>query len=90
MITCINNNISIHFIKYLGKYINELFKNPVSKQIKENYKDKKVRKEMYKQLNLEIKQLKNDLFNDKIEESNIKYHQWIKTNRPLLFPNKIE
>jgi hypothetical protein len=26
MITCINNNISIHFIKYLGKYINELFK----------------------------------------------------------------
>ena len=90
MITCINNNISIHFIKYLSKYINELFKNPVSKQIKENYKDKKVRKEMYKQLNLEIKQLKNDLFNDKIEESNIKYHQWIKDNRPLLFPNKIE
>ena len=90
MITCINNNISIHFIKHLSKYINELFKNPISKEIKEKYKDKKVRKEMYKQLNLEIKQLKNDLFNDKIEESNIKYHQWIRTNRPLLFPNKIE
>jgi len=60
MITCINNNISIHFIKHLSKYINELFKNPISKEIKENYKDKKIRKEMYKQLNLEIKQLKND------------------------------
>ena len=90
MLTNIHNNISIHFIEYLAKYINELFKNPVSKQIKENYKNKEVRKELYKKLNLEIKQLKNDLFHNKIEESNSKYHPWIKDNRSLLFPNKIE
>jgi hypothetical protein len=90
MLTCINNNISLNFIKYLGKYINELFKNPLLNDIKEKYKDKKIRKEKYKELNLEIQQLKNDLLNNKIEKSNTKYHQWIKYNKFLLFPKKIE
>ena len=90
ILTCINNNISLNFIKYLCKYINELFKNPLLNEIKERYKDKKIRKEKYKELNLEIQQLKNDLLNGKIEESNIKYHQWIKDNKFLLFPKKIE
>ncbi len=90
MVTCINNNISLFFVKYLCKYINELFKNPLSNQIKQTFKDKKIRKEKYNELNLEIQQLKNDLFNNKIEQSNIKYHKWINDNKFLLFPKNIE
>ena len=35
MITCINTNISTHFVKHLFKYINCLFKEPKSKLIKQ-------------------------------------------------------
>ena len=89
MVTCINNNISLHFVKHLSKYINELFKNPVSKLIKETFISKNVRKELYKNLNSDIRNLKNDLFNDKIEDSKPIYHQWILNKRSFLFPDKI-
>ena len=89
MLTCINNNISLHFYKHLYKYINELFKNPVSTIIKENFINKNMRKELYKELNINIRNLKNDLLNNKIEDSKPIYHQWIKNNRLLLFPEKI-
>ena len=88
MITCINNNISLHFVKHLSKYINELFKNPTAKLIKETFINKNVRKEL-KNLNNDIRNLKNDLFNNKIKDSKPIYHQWIKDNCLLLFPDKI-
>ena len=89
MVTCINSNISLHFVKHLSKYINELFKNPISKLIKETFISKNVRKELYKNLNSDIRNLKNDLFNDKIEDSKPIYHQWILNKRSFLFPDKI-
>ena len=89
MVTCNNSNISLHFVKHLSKYINELFKNPISKLIKETFISKNVRKELYKNLNSDIRNLKNDLFNDKIEDSKPIYHQWILNKRSFLFPDKI-
>lgn len=88
MLTCIETNISTHFIKYLFKYINCLFKIPKSKLIKQE-KDKEKRKELYKELNKEIRELKSDLINNKIEESKEEYHKWIKENKKYLFPEKI-
>ena len=88
MITCINTNISTHFVKHLFKYINCLFKEPKSLEIKkENNKEK--RKELYKQLNKEIRDLKSDLINNKIENSKEEYHSWIRENTGFLFPNKV-
>jgi hypothetical protein len=88
MITCINTNISTHFVKHLFKYINCLFKEPKLLEIKkENNKEK--RKELYKILNQEIRDLKSDLINNKIENSKEEYHSWIRENKHLLFPNKI-
>lgn len=88
MITCINTNISTHFIKHLFKYINCLFKEPKSLEIKKET-DKEKRKELYKQLNQEIRDLKSDLINNKIENSKEEYHSWIRENKHLLFPTKI-
>jgi hypothetical protein len=88
MITCINTNISTHFVKHLFKYINCLFKEPKSLEIKKE-KDKIKRKELYKELNQEIRDLKSDLINNKIENSNPEYHSWIRENKCFLFPNKI-
>jgi len=88
MITCINTNISTHFVKHLFKYINCLFKEPKSLEIKKE-KDKEKRKELYKELNQEIRELKSDLINNKIENSKEEYHSWIRENKGFLFPNKV-
>ena len=88
MITCINTNISTHFVKHLFKYINCLFKEPKSLEIKKE-KDKTKRKELYKQLNQEIRDFKSDLINNKIENSKEEYHSWIRENKGFLFPNKL-
>jgi len=88
MLRCIETNISTHFIKYLFKYINCLFKIPKSEIIKKET-DKEKRKKMYKELNKEIREIKSDLINNKIEDSKEEYHQWIKENKQFLFPLKV-
>jgi len=88
MITCINTNISTHFVKHLFKYINCLFKEPKSLEIKKET-DKEKCKELYKELNQEIRDLKSDLINNKIENSKEEYHSWIRENKGFLFPNKV-
>ena len=88
MITCLETNISTHFIKHLFKYINCNFKDPKTIIIKQE-RDTEKRKEMYKDLNEEIRNLKSDLINNKIKDSKVEYHQWIKDNSKLLYPLKI-
>lgn len=88
MITCINTNISTHFIKHLFRYINSLFRDPKIIEIKQE-KDKIKRKELYKILNQEMRDLKSDLISNKIENSKEEYHSWIRENKGFLFPNKV-
>jgi len=88
MITCLETNISTHFIKHLFKYINCVFKEPKTKIIKQE-KDKEKRKELYKELNEDLRNLKSDLINNKIKDSKEEYHKWINENSKFLFPLKI-
>ena len=88
MITCITTNISTHFIDHLFRYIHCLFKQSRLIEIK-TIKDKEKRKELYKVLNQDIRDLKSDLINDKIKLSKPEYHDWIKASRQFLFPTKI-
>ena len=88
MITCLETNISTHFIKHLFRYINCLFKDPKTKQIKLE-KDKEKRKVMYKELNEDIRNLKSDLINNKIVDSKSEYHDWINKTKKYLYPEKI-
>ena len=82
MITCLETNISTHFI-----YINYLFKDPKSQQIKFEIDKEKI-KLMYKELNKEIRNLKFD-FHNQILDSKEEYHNWINTNKKFLYPDEI-
>jgi hypothetical protein len=88
MATCITTNIATHFLKYLYKLINILFRNPVKEDIK-TIQDNAERKRRYALFNAEIRGLKSDLIEDKIETSDPKYHQWIRETRPFLYPAKL-
>jgi len=87
MLRCIETNISTHFLKHLYKYINIKFKKPKSEEIKKE-KDKAKRKELYKELNADIRNLKSDIIDRQILDSKEEYHQWIKDNINLLLPDK--
>ena len=85
ILRCIETNISTHFLKHLYKYINVKFKKPKSEEIKKE-KDKAKRKELYKELNTDIRNLKSDIIDKQILDSKEEYHQWIKDNINLLLP----
>ena len=88
IITCIKTNLTTHFLDYLYKYVNIIFKDPIEDNIKK-IKDKQERKVRYVRLNADVKTLKNALFNDDISLADSKYHEWFEANRPLLFPDDI-
>jgi len=85
MLRCIETNISNHFLKHLYKLINIKFKKPKSTEIKKE-KDKNKRKELYRKLNADIRNLKSDIIDRQILDSKEEYHQWIKDNINLLLP----
>jgi len=87
MLRCIETNISTHFLKHLYKYINIKFKKPKSDEIKKE-KDKAKRKELYKKLNTDVRNLKSDIIDMQILDSKEEYHQWIKDNINFLLPEK--
>ena len=87
MLRCIETNISTHFLKHLYKYINIKFKRPKSDEIKKE-KDKSKRKELYKELNTDVRNLKSDIIGRQILDSKEEYHQWIKDNINFLLPEK--
>ena len=87
MLRCIETNISTHFLKHLFKFINCKFKKPKTIDIKKE-KDKNKRKELYKELNNDIRNLKSDIIDRQILDSKEEYHQWIKDNINLILPEK--
>jgi hypothetical protein len=90
MIRCIETNIKTHFIDYIRKYINILYRNPARKIIKDNKTlTKAARTALYKALNKEMKDLKNDFIKCQVKDSDPKYHQWLQNEIKTLFPFKV-
>jgi hypothetical protein len=90
MIRCIETNIKTHFIDYVRKYINILYRNPARKIIKDNKTlTKAARAILYKALNKEMKDLKNDFIKCQVKDSDPKYHQWLQNEIKTLFPFKV-
>lgn len=79
MITSFENNIKLHFFKYLYRYVYFYFLN-LNKDafIIMNKKDKK-------NFKLSISKIQNDLLNNTMN-SHEKYHEWININRNNLLP----
>lgn len=79
----IENNIKLHFFKYVKKFVNSSFRIINNTILENTEKGKKV--ETRKLLNKELFQIKEDLFNNTLL-SNSKYHDWINQHRNNIFP----
>jgi len=91
MITNITNNIQLHFIDHLNKYVNIVFDIKSKRdEITKNNKDKKIRKQLHKELYEEINKVKKDLITFGEFTSDDKYHNWIREQKIKIFPNKTE
>ena len=82
MITNIENNVKLHFFKYLNRFVNSSFKKINSELIEKAKEGTKT--ELRKQLNKEIYEVKQDLLNNTLK-SNEKYHKWIISHRDNIF-----
>ena len=81
ILTCIENNIKMHFMDYINRFVNVYFKF--------KYKNKLENKEFEKQLFAELSVLKNDIKNNTLK-CDIKYHKWLKKYRYNIVPKEYE
>ena len=83
ILTNIENNIKLHFFKYVKKFVNSSFRKIHNNILENTQKGKKI--ETRKLLNKELFQVKEDLLNNTLL-SDLKYHEWINQNRNNIFP----
>jgi len=82
ILTNIENNIKMHFLKYVNRFVNSSFKkinNNLLEKAKEGTKTK-----LRKELNKDLYEIKQDLINNTLK-SNEKYHKWINSHRDNIF-----
>lgn len=83
MITAIENNIKMHFIDYIKRFVNSYFKNVYQNELQ----NKDFKKQFYK----ELQQVKNDIINDaEILTCDEKYHNWLNDNRYKIVPKNYD
>ena len=83
MITSIENNIKMHFIDYIKRFVNSYFKNVYQNELQ----NKDFKKQFYK----ELQQVKNDIINDaEILTCDEKYHNWLNDNRYKIVPENYD
>ena len=83
MITSIENNIKMHFIDYIKRFVNSYFKNIYQNELQ----NKEFKKQFYK----ELQQVKNDIINDaEILTCDEKYHTWLNDNRYNIVPKNYD
>jgi len=83
MITAIENNIKMHFIDYIKRFVNSYFKNIYQNELQ----NKEFKKQFYK----ELQQVKNDIINDaEILTCDEKYHNWLNENRYKIVPENYD
>ena len=83
MITAIENNIKMHFIDYIKRFVNSYFKNIYQNELQ----NKEFKKQFYK----ELQQVKNDIINDaEILTCDEKYHTWLNANRYKIVPKNYD
>lgn len=90
LITMYENNIKLHYIEYIERYVNVIWKKKetiekIKKKTKNEEKQKLEINEFYKQ----IRTIKHDIIeNPKEYKSDKKYHIWIKKAIETITPNK--
>jgi hypothetical protein len=85
MLTNIENNIKLHFIKYLNRFVNSSYKKQNNELLEKCEKGTKTK--LRKELNKDLYEIKQDLLNNTLD-SNIKYHEWINKHKNNIFPKE--
>ena len=93
ILTMYENNIKLHYVEYLERYVNVVWKKKfLIEKIKKLNLTKKEKDRRVNSLCNQLRKIKNDLLNveNKEYKSKIFYHLWIKNNKKVLLPNKKE
>ena len=85
MLTNIENNIKLHFIKYLNRFVNSSFKKQNNELLEKCEKGTKTK--LRKELNKDLYEIKQDLINNNLNSNN-KYHEWINKHKVNIFPKE--
>ena len=91
VITMYENNIQLHYVEYLERYVNVVWKKKfITEKIRKLSKTKKERETRIRTLCNELRKIKNDLLNvdTKIYTSKSYYHKWITEQKQHILPNK--
>jgi len=82
IITMYENNIKLHYVEYIERYINIIWKK---KETITKIKEKELVNEFCRQL----RKIKNDILGTTNKlQSDVKYHKWIKEVKKTITPNK--
>lgn len=89
IITMYENNIKLHYIEYIERYVNIVWKKKETiTKIKEENKEEK-QKELVNEFCRQLRKIKTDIIEITTEyKSDAKYHSWIKEIKKTITPNK--
>jgi len=85
MLTNIENNIKLHFIKYVNRFVNSSYKKQNNELLEKCEKGTKTK--LRKELNKDLYEIKQDLLNNTLNSNN-KYHEWINKHKNNIFPKE--
>ena len=91
VITMYENNIQLHYVEYVERYVNVVWKKKlIVNKIRELGKTKMERDTRIRTLCADLRKIKNDLLNvdDKPYQSNHHYHKWIIQQKQHILPPK--
>ena len=91
VITMYENNIQLHYVEYVERYVNVVWKKKlIVNKIRKLGKTKMERDARIRTLCADLRKIKNDLLNvdDKPYQSNHHYHKWIKQQKQHILPPK--
>ena len=90
IITMYENNIKQHFIDYIERYVNVVWKKKAMlKLIKKKYKTPNIQNKYVNKLCIQLRNIKDDIINNERSKKSSKiYHSWIDNDIKHLLPNK--
>jgi len=90
--TMYENNIQLHYVNYVERYVNVVWKKKMMiDKIRKIFPTKKEKEARIRQLEKELRKIKNDLLNvDDVDENTSlpHYHKWITKQKKHILPDK--
>jgi len=92
IMTMYENNIQIHYVNYVERFVNVVWKKKMMvDKIRKIFPTKKEREARIRQLEKELRKIKNDLLNVDNKDENTSlpyYHKWITEQKKHIIPDK--